>query len=349
MSSPPTPPYPKNCGKAWDKTQTVTGEIYGKGGFGREFKKTLSPIGYLSELNDIGKDGARIDLVKEKLGKFATRLSREIDNASGRKGTKKRLLNSNEERALRWLLEHAQSQWNAAESLWEKWVYRRIDMGAAGTADGGTFPLNLEDRTTNIPGGGTHCAGRMGKWIPSTSPRGGDIFCPTLAELQQRPKDRAAIRQHLIYAFENIRCAQVGLYRMLLYKQALAAWKGLDLPQLATPTEPGTPELGEPLVLGIPEDLDLCEAYGIGCEEDGGIQPPPVEPLPPGNDDCPSEWCFDPDGLPDPGLGEIGPELPPQRPEKPGTKRALSDATAGLLVVFGAGVLYAAGKILSAR
>jgi len=347
MTAPPSPPYPKNCGKSWDKTKTVTGEIYGKGGFGKDFMKSLSPLGFVAELKDIGRDRQRQQLVEDKIDTFIQRLRREVSNASGAQG-QRRILNVDEQKALDWLLTHAQFQLDEVTRIWDKWIFRKVTAGTAGVADGGTFPLDLEDRVTNIPGGGVHCAGRMGKWIDSSDPRGGRIFCPTEAELKQRPKDRAAIEQYFVWAFESTRCAQVGLARMLLYKKAVAAWSGIDLPDIKLPTEPpdqpAQPGELEPLVLDI-GDVDMCKLFGIGCDPwDVG----PVEPdIPP----CPHDWCLDPDGLPPPDQPDLGsgPTLPDRPSEPKGTKRAMSDATAGLLTVGAAGLLFAAYKFLAPR
>jgi hypothetical protein len=369
MAAPPSPPYPKNCGDDWDKVGLVTGQLPGKGTFGKQFQKGLQPLANKADLKNIGSDlQDQQDLETIIQDKIDTLEDVTLKNSG--EGGARRILTVKEEASVVWLLDRAKAELKAANKLWDKWEDRPY----------GRFPLSYGDTLKDMPGDvGVRTSQNsdqpLDNWCaqPDTSghrpaPRYGTLFasafgtvlrCPTTEELKQRPKDRAKIKQRFGWALMYVRCADFGLHRILLYKKALAEWHEVDLPSDFAPEKPPGPDFGGPDSFKAPPtgpggptdfkapslpDEDLCAMLGIGCP--GGVAPPTPEGMDP---ECPSDFCIDPDALPDPDDVSEGDEAPvaPTRPKsRPKTYSTGAVVTAGLI---GAGAVYGLVRLLTPR
>jgi len=342
MAAPPSPPYPKGCGRSWDRTEIVTGELPGRGGFGSDILVKLPPLASRDDLSEVGKSLEAQDDLQSAIDRAATQVRFDLARATGA-GGRRRLLTSGEERSITWLLDNIDVEFVTVDHIWKTWLPKEGGGWQMGR-EGGGWPLSQGDAYSDFAGGVCHPADG-GKWI--TVRRGGrdqQFHCPSGEEVVQRFRDRDKIQQAFEWALQKVRCAQWGLNRVLLYKRALADWYDRDLPEFRTPPGDATP-FGLDLPMVAPhKDLDLCKELGIGCPEG---EEPPVDPgldFPP----CPEELCPPDEPLP-PDQPDLGEPLIPDVGRGVPKKRAMSDATKGLLVVGTVGALYFGYKLLVPR
>lgn len=225
------------CGADWNEPVIVTGEIPGKRGFGEEIQDVLAPLPV--SLNGLfAAQGLDIPFY-DRADEVQVIIADVGDNVS-----QARHLTRKEKRSLRWLVDHAQAELDAAIFLSNKWVERSRGTWPLWIAD--TLPgFTLQFSDEPFCGGGTRAHGSTGGIIIEIPGIGG-IRCPTPEEQDQRAVDREQVRQHLDWALQHVRCAQYGLTRLKLYRQAVDKWK--KSPQAGRPgglTTVPTPPIGD--------------------------------------------------------------------------------------------------------
>ncbi len=336
MAAPPSPPYPKDCGSGWHSIGLATGELYGKGGFGKDYQKALPPLATEDDLKGIGSDRSAQEDLMTIIDAKIDELREEVADNSGAGGMR-RFLTRKEQDSIVWLLDHAEAELDVANDIWKKWDDRV----------NGTYPLWMGDQVGDIPTLKPTFCTKPGQIIYGTEEFPGTIICPTTKELKQRGKDRTSIKKRFQWALTHVRCAEWGLNRILLYKQALADWKGIDYPEKipVPPIPPPGPGAGGPggFAPKLPDE-DMCLKLGIGCPDLGpGLELPPQPPTPEGEVPVyPDDWNVDPDDLPDPDDVDVSEDVEKPKP-KPKKKKKYSTATvvAGVAVgVIGGYGLY---------
>lgn len=299
------------CGYSFDERIVVSGEIYGRGGFGSEKTQT---IGKLAEIpagtwwSHRSQDEA--DFIENvNIGINATATS--LDEA-----VRENAINSAQENAIAWLLKLSDANMERAEAIYDYW-----DGKGPHPDTGFGLPVGLEGMTSEwpLPTGDaifqhiSQCQGVSGEWIGQRGLVGQNVehirwyFCPTEETKRGRTRDRDAIRQLLLDAARAVRCAQWGLWRLILYRESLAEWEeehggfGFRLP-------PGTPPV-DPTPGITPGGLGFT-AEGPDPEPPGGHpDPPPWEP---------SDFRVpEPGDLPPPEDADQEPESDPDLPTTP--------------------------------
>ena len=217
MSKPPSGyPGPEGypCGKSWKKSLIVTGKIPGKH-FGQHLAHTLPPVASNldSGKHKLGWGGEYEDARREQLFDRLEDVVEQLKIAQT-------WLTDKEIVSIEWLTYHAAAELDAAKGIHEQWKMRKK----------GAFPLSYPDKMSDFfPAENPQdCAGgdlgpNYGAEVEGVG-RSGTVKCPTRSELKQRPKDRASIANRFIDAAHHIRCAEYGLWRLSLYRQAVDAW-----------------------------------------------------------------------------------------------------------------------------
>lgn len=312
MAAPPAT-YPKidgnPCGQRWGETIQITGKLPGVD-FGSQFRRTLEPIfRSYTTVQLIGNDRATQEDLAEKI-------RAQIDEYRFRLEWWDMGFSDKERKSLEWLLDHSEAELEAADQLWTRWSDR----------NGGAWPLNLPDAISDFAGG--VCTPRRGgdpspgQWVQQGRV---SLRCPTTQEIQQRPLDREAIGARFNDALAHAYCAAYGMWKLYLFHQAAAAYA--ELPDISARPDGGVGGLDLDITAqGRP--LDPCRDLGLNC-------PPGEEP-----EGCPSGFCPDPEGLPDPWSVPEVDEQPP-----PGTKPVRSPIR---LIAAGAGTLLLTGIVVAA-
>lgn len=287
MARPPSP-YPANCGSQWQQRELVRGTLPGTKGFGHDFSQLLDPL--VSDLlGGAGRLGWGGSYERDRMADLRAQIEGVLETLR----LDEPILGPKKVRSIEYLLQGAAAQLDAVGVLHNRWNLRPE----------GTFGLQYGDTLRDFPSArywqdcvnpdniltppGPHYGFEVQGWG-----RGANVVCPGRAELQQRPKDRAAIVTFFRDAARWIRCAQKLLWRNVLYAQALEAWNAARPPER---TPPGTPQ---PVPTGGGGDL----TGPIPVPPTPGPRPSRTTPLPPDPSDA---------ILPDPPL------VPPSLPDLP--------------------------------
>lgn len=290
------PPYgypgPKGypCGQGWKEAFIVTGEIPQTNGFGKSHTRTLAPI-----VVDLQRGGSRLGWDGEYETERREQMLNRGEQILAQLRTSETLLSPGEVASIEWLLGQAIAELDATVKIHDQWKNRAE----------GTFPLWYGDKLKDFPSAnGEWCTDpdnvlsppgpQYGVQVPGRD--GGKVICPTRTELKRRPKDRRAIADHFVDAAHHLRCAEYGLWRLRLYRQALADWYNTFWAQapddlVARPKQPwqpgkviAQPKPGKPGLLGLPPIVDPPPP-----NPPGEVLPPAAEPV-------------------DPATGKTGPE-----------------------------------------
>ncbi len=282
------------CGWTWKQNAVVTGEISGFD-FGASEKTILPPIVYPGNVPKVwGKDADSEAAFADKIQQAIIQTTADVnalaaedpDPSNGFEPNDS--LTAKQVNSLAWLLAHAQAQLEAAAEIYDFWAHRF----------GGPWPLSLGDFPSNftLPAGidaRSHpCSGNNGEWVDGRG-RVDKVMCPANAEMVRRPFDREKVRARLMDAIHHVRCAQWGMWRLVLYGRAVNAWD-LKHPVGGLVAEPVGP-IG-PVSSGAP----------------GGFAAPYSDPLPPG--DLTTAPPTEPPAPTGPGGLTTGPPSPPDEP-----------------------------------
>jgi hypothetical protein len=138
---------------------------------------------------------------------------------------------------------------------------------------------------------------------------GGFDRCPTYSQHLERDADRDEIVRRYVDSAHAIRCAEYGMWRVVLYRRALEQWQrtpqgGGPSGLAPTPPKPKTPPVGGGLSFEAqppgpppPPTQPQPEQPGLPDfppEIDGGALPPPPPPEPPPSLGEPAEGDQDP-------------------------------------------------------
>jgi hypothetical protein len=256
------------CGHTWASSLVVDGRL--PNGFGKDLTHRLEPVmeqPYEADLGMPDVDQAQLGIGWG--GPLESNLSSQLLDriAAIRARTNESFLGSKQKGAVRWLLDRAKGELDFAQAIHKLWKNRTA----------GSWSLSFSDRLTNFYAAKnpSDCAGRPGATVEGAG-RSGPVRCPTEAEIARRPNARAEIRQRFVDAAHFIRCAEYGLWRMLLYREAKQQWEqrptgpgGIVAP--GGGTMPGDITVGVP-VPPQPPDVPVPVA---------GKLPPPTPPKPP--------------------------------------------------------------------
>ncbi len=286
-------PGESRCGASWPRSITVTGEIPGTGGYGRDRKHALPRVGTLP--GQTSYDTADERRFIEQVSASAERVGNEYRDAS-----QARDITPEEGELIRYLLQLATSNLARAQNLYAYW---RGDGAHPQTGERlqSEWPLPAGDDIDRYI---AECAGRRGEWVEDRELVGAEVqvirsyYCPGSAQYLQRQKDRNSIRRLLEDAAAAVRCAHFGLWRMVLYNAAYAQWSaqqtgmgitarpGEFVPPLGVQQRPG--EYVPPLGFAAPPELprildpDEPEPDDVFPEEPGLYgETPPLPPPPP--------------------------------------------------------------------
>lgn len=321
-------PGASHCGNTFDVNMTVTGELPGKSGFGSDRKHFLRRVGLIPAgswwSTKSAKEQAFVASIRNRMQEVEQEL---LANAGA--------LDEDEEGAIIYLIKLALGNLEHVEDLYAYWdgVGPHPDTGIGLPFDENSgqvsaWPLTATDKIyLHVE----ECEGKTAVWVSDRELVGQAVqhvryfYCPSSATIAQRSKDRTRIRKLILNAARAIRCAQWGLWRMLLYKQSLAAWDAQygGLPDLQTPTQPGpTPS---------------------GAVFPGTFQSPhrdePIPPIPERPDDDPPDWKAPPPGelppggeddeaVPGDGGTGPGPDASPGAPGAPGAGAGAGEGAA---------------------
>jgi hypothetical protein len=271
------------CGSSWEGELVVDGRLPGRA-FGAAFSTTIQPV-VASVPSAVGRSETEADALRDKIQARINLVRDEIADVSPQYAPPQfAALSKKQEKALEWLLIHAEAEMSAALQLHDKWRYRV----------GGGYPLDAADTLAAFVA--ADCSPRGDGHRP-VAPYGqavvgvdGELaYCPSVEELEQRPKDRSRIIQHLQHALMHVRCAQYGLAKIILVQQAQEAI-GAEDPSLVAelgvgkqappPSKPSMPHLQRFLELVLPDPDDLAPPEAI---EEPPLEPPEgaEEPVPP--------------------------------------------------------------------
>ncbi len=295
-------PGASRCGDTFEEGLTVTGEIYGRGGFGADHIKfiprvTEEPGGTwwstdsADERDFIGDVERAAERVDDQLGQLSGELTVEQSNSVWR------------------LLQLAEDNLEEVDELYAYWSGEGprpgLDLWRPGAGTPSEWPLESGDRIFDYRG---ECYGLSGEWVDRHAydvasgqyrPTGEQYWCPDQDDRDQRAEDRERIHQLLVDAARAVRCAQWGLWRMVLYGRAVKDWDDKYGGQLGMvlQTEAPPPPVFEFEPWQSDEPIDVWPVW-----------PDPVEPTP--------VWPVWPDEEPPPddGLGGAGVWEPPDEP-----------------------------------
>lgn len=273
------------CGWTWNTNVTITGEIPGFD-YGASKKITLGPIVYQGSIPTSWGRGSKseaqfIHTVQQAILQAQADvnglLSGDPDPSNGFQPED--VLTGKQANSLGWLLAHAEAQLEAAQEIYDFWLHRY----------GGSWPLTSEDDVASFYG---PCVMEpRGSWVEGS--RGDKLLCPLASEPVKREMDRARIHARLEDAVHLVRCAQWGMWRLVLYGRARRAWfvkHGIDDfvgPKVGPLTGVGQSGVGG---LGAPHTGPTTPGgFGIGplppppppapgSYGAGGSGPPPAEP-----------------------------------------------------------------------
>lgn len=271
------------CGWSWFRNYQVTGEIPKTGGFGKQHDVNLQPIVMQNDLpEEYGRDNATernvIDKIEQRIIKTAERVQQYQE-----------WLKDKDIDVLNWLLSHASAHVEAVDEIYDRWKER----------NGGSYPLPKPDAIDFIP----QCVGKNFNELVEVKTEDGRgtstwMRCPSMWELDERKKDRRRIKDRILDALHHVRCAEFGVFRLMLYRKALEEWKQQHpTDDLATPHVVGQPQVGGLGTPHVPPPFG-----GVG----GGLKVPAMPPENPGDVLLP-----DPKTLPPPD------QLPPDEEPQP--------------------------------
>jgi hypothetical protein len=300
------------CGNSFERTIVVTGEIPGRNGYGANHKHTIGRIA----LQPSGTWWSKKD---PKEAAFISQITTRMQSVQNDINLNRAALSQADIASLEWLLELAANNLARVEAIYTYWTGfgAHPETGESLPADqnapngfGGTmaraseWPLTASDAIYEYLG---ECQGQSARWVDDRELVGGTTqhmryyFCPGDQTRAQRARDRSQILKLLLDAARAVRCAQYGVWRIVLYKRAVADWNAQygGTPDIASPTQPGTQP--RPGVVGGQGGFQYQPVDPIGPlrpTNDGGLEPGPVAPIPP----TPVDWIPpDPGDLPQPG------------------------------------------------
>lgn len=194
------PPHAMRCGWTWQARMTVDGRL--PNGFGAQYSHELMPV-MPASIGEVGWDGP---VESDR----ARTLEAAIDRVSAQADIAATTIDATSIASIHWLLHSAVIELAAAHAIHGKWRNR----------EGGSFPLSSKDTAASFR---ANCAAHEGQEVDGWR-------CPTAAELKAREPDRIAIRTHFRDAAQLVRCAEYWLWRVSLYREALAAWAKVKPP-----------------------------------------------------------------------------------------------------------------------
>lgn len=311
----------KPCGASWSDPLKVTGKIPNVP-FGAQFKVTLQPVALANDMRAnqgmLSWRGAHEERVRAALETTVDQVLADAEKFRWRIG-------QDNYQAVRNLLSLALAELAYVDITHETWLKRRWGL----------------ERVTYAP----ECDTRGGVGPGEVFGSGFDR-CPTTEEIEQRMKARAFILEKFVDACHFIRCAQFGLWRVWLYRQARDEWKATPqggAPKGLAPTPPKKPrpKVGPGSFTSRPPDPPLPpsppkppkpEPPPFPADLGGESLPDPGEPDPPDEDDVPSPPL--PEPLPEPlvpvppgPVGEAPPVVEPPRPEPPTPVEGVEEPT----------------------
>lgn len=332
----PSTDYPSErpgstCGASWPDPMRVSGRLSATNSFGTQIYVDLPEVADATSLRRtpglLSWAGPR---EKAVLDGFEARIRETLDDLIKFKDA----IGDDNRDAVEGLLSMAVDNLRYVEAIHEKWVNAR-------------WPLSKTHYNDE------HCTREvdMGKVFG-----GGFDVCPDYGMHLERDADRDEIVKRCIDTAHAIRCAEFGLWRVVLYRRALAEWR--RTPQGGGPDglAPTPPKPKKPPTVG-----------GMGFTAlPPGPPPPPTQPQPPNPTlpDFPPELGGvalppPPPPEPPPSLGEPGeggvvidPIADPDAPTPPDGRRVDSasafgedaDATAR----FGVGAVVVGGIVTTA-
>ena len=275
----PSDTYPterpgKPCGASWSDPLRVTGKIPNLP-FGAQFEVTLQPVALAK---DMRANQGMLSWRGEHETRVRTELETTIDQVMADAQKFRWRIGEDNYQAVRNLLALALAELAYVDITHEAWVARRWGL----------------ERVTYA----SECDSRGGPG-PGEVFGGGFDRCPTVEEIDRRFDAREYILEKFIDACHFTRCAQFGLWRVWLYRQAREEWKSTPqggAPDGLAPTPPKKPrsKVGpggftakppgppppptppKPEPPAFPSDLGVGESL-----------PDPGEPDPPDEDDVP--------------------------------------------------------------
>ncbi len=301
----PSDTYPsersgKPCGASWSDPLRVTGKIPNLP-FGAQFEVTLQPVALAK---DMRANQGMVSWRGEHETRVRAQLETTIDQVMTDAQKFRSRIGEDNYQAVRNLLALALAELAYVDITHEAWVARRWGL----------------ERVTYA----SDCDSRGGAG-PGEVFGGGFDRCPTVEEIDRRFEAREYILEKFIDACHFTRCAQFGLWRVWLYRQAREEWKNTPqggAPDGLAPTPPKkprskvgpgsftakppgpppppTPTPPKPEPPPFPSDLGAGESL-----------PDPGEPEPPGEEDVPVP------PLPLPLPPDPEPEPEPAAPESP--------------------------------
>lgn len=269
-SYPPERPG-STCGSSWSDPLRVTGRLSSTNSFGSNIFVDLDAVADADDLRrtqgKLSWDGPHETRVRDA---FDARVRETLDDLVKFKGD----LGQANFDAVEGLLRMAVDNLSYVEAIHEKWRAARWPMSR----------LHFNDE---------HCTREvdMGKVFG-----GGFERCPTYSTHLERDADRDEIVRRFVDAAHAIRCAEFGMWRVVLYRRALGEWRRTPQgggPGGLAPTPPSTPR--PPAAGG-----------GTFTARPPGPPPPPTPPAPPNP--------LLPEFPPDLGAGEALPPPPPPEP-----------------------------------
>lgn len=277
------------CGDSWAGQITVTGALPGWS-FGKDFAHTIKPIVSSVPLNAAQSEEAA-GILRDKIQARINDVRDELDKNTPWLNEKEPISDAQRD-AIVWLLDHAEAELSAAMLRFDKWRYR---------ADG-AFPLDLGDSLEafstlhDTKEKCTYGARVYTKYWDETGGRPLAVGCPTKSEMAKRQQDRDAIRQRFLDALRHVRCAEFGVWKLVLVADALAAsgaddfgfaaegapkkkWQGKHMKRLKLrrlfPSPDNLPDPSD-----VPDDPEDDEEDEGVLEGEGGPLPEPPPPAP---------------------------------------------------------------------
>lgn len=272
----PSSTYPSErpgstCGASWPDPIRVTGRLSQTNSFGSNISVELDPVADADDMRRshgmLSWNGAHEARVREELEE---RIRNTLDDLVKFRDA----LGEENRDAVEGLLRMAVDNLDYIEAIHKKWTDARWPMSRGHYND-------------------DHCTREvdMGKVFG-----GGFDRCPTYDTHIERNDDRDEIARRFVDACHAIRCAEFGMWRVVLYRRALKRWKKTPQgggPGGLAPKPPATPR--PPMAGG-----------GTFATRPPGPLPPPTPPAPPNP--------LLPDFPPELGGGEMLPPPPPPEP-----------------------------------
>jgi len=273
-------PSQGGCGASWPDPLTVDGKIPGVS-FGHDYTVDLAPVAPADAMRRneglLSWDGLHEGTIRGMIEEEISNLFEEALLFRDTLGTENYLAINN-------LIQHARAKFVEVDGIHKRWSDRR-------------YPLKMTKYNPQCS------ATSSGPGIPPGGALSQFDRCPTAEENLQRVLDRDRIVELFVNACHFVRCAQFGMWRVKLYRDALRDWKNTPqggAPDDLAPTPPSspTPPFGSGDFAAVPGDP---------------VVPPPVPPIPE-PPPFPSDFGNG-ESIPDPGEPDP-PELPdPVTPE----------------------------------